>query len=246
MVPLLEMPYRYILLTLITSIPVIYPIASILFLLFSMGDAKEVTDSEESAPKQQGLLRLRDRISNASVSLTLTRFVPVDKFNELITKESIGAEIPGSSLELINFIYNDARKIFMIVLDIKEHDSQSELASMMQSFRASGFTDEHLPISNPRDTPAEHNGDSHFPALPTDAFNHHKWITTAKERFYLSQWTFLAPVFTGGKLKHDFPQGTVLPFTEISPVAREGFFSTVTQVKIHPAHQKVLCKVSHS
>lgn len=250
MAPLLEMPYKYILLTLITSIPVIYPIASILSLLFSMGDAKEVTGSEEPDLKRQGLRRLRDRISRAAISIEsscgLTLFVPVDEFNKLVTEESIAAEIPNSPPELIEFIHNDAKRVFMTVLEIKEHDNQSELASMMQSFRAKGFTDKHLPISNPRDPPAEHNNGHHFPALPTDTFSHERWTMCAKERFYRSQWTFLAPIFTEGKLKHDFPQGTVLPFTKIFPFVREGNFSSVTQVKIHPAHQTVLRKVSQS
>ncbi|KAF4539104.1 Serine threonine protein kinase [Lasiodiplodia theobromae] len=211
-----------------------------------MGDAKEVTGSPKSVSKQHDSIKLRDRICRATLSVTSSRdrteFVPANKFNELVTEESIEAEIPDSPRELIEFIYKDAKMVFMTVLDIKEHDNQSELGSMMQSFRASGFTDKHLPIRNPRDLLAEHDNGHHFPVLPPDTFDHEKWTTDAKVRFYRSQWTFLAPIFTEGKLKHDFPQETMLPFTEISPSVREGFFSTVSQVKIHPAHQKVLCK----
>ncbi|KAL0778201.1 hypothetical protein CaCOL14_005854 [Colletotrichum acutatum] len=60
------------------------------------------------------------------------------------------------------------------------------------------------------------------------------------DSFFHSQWQFLAPVFTANSFRHKLHPSCPLPFTVKINHQKAGFFSSVFEVVIHDAHQKVL------
>jgi hypothetical protein len=54
----------------------------------------------------------------------------------------------------------------------------------------------------------------------------------------MTQWEFLAPVFSPDEYSYNLPSECILPFTWKDPKPKEGAFSAVYRVKIHAAHQK--------
>ncbi|KAF4785891.1 hypothetical protein HER10_EVM0011151 [Colletotrichum scovillei] len=59
------------------------------------------------------------------------------------------------------------------------------------------------------------------------------------DSFFHSQWQFLAPVFTTNSFRHKLHPSCPLPFIVKINHQKAGFFSSVFEVVIHDAHQKI-------
>src|SRR5262249_36053604 len=99
----------------------------------------------------------------------------------------------------------------------------------MTSFRKSSFNDASLPIDNPRRA---------FDLERPRHFRPNIWTTTRLYRFWENQWKFLTPVFAIDKYSYDLSSECILPFTWKDGASKEGAFSCVYKVHMHPAHQK--------
>ncbi|KAI1735248.1 hypothetical protein F4680DRAFT_453158 [Xylaria scruposa] len=74
------------------------------------------------------------------------KFLPIQSFLSLLTRDNIKDDLPGASDELIAFVYEKATKIFATVLLALPGRSKSSITSVMESFERHGFDDSYLPI----------------------------------------------------------------------------------------------------
>lgn len=191
-----------------------------------------------------------DRITDLTVTSKFDhkRFLPAGCISELITQESITEILQTAPSDLVNFIYEKAKRVFATVLSSVP---KSDLVSIMKSFQRHEFTDDHLPIQEVTNCKVKKwlkcthtcnlrmgDGCSHPPTL--DTFHHRPWKAHSIETFYTSQWKFLSPVFTKYKFKHEFHSHYILPITEKSLEVRESHFSQVYEIRIHDDHQQVV------
>jgi serine/threonine protein kinase len=164
------------------------------------------------------------------------QFLPEGCVKQLISKEVINHELPdsGSSCsdedlhQLREIIYTQSKKLFAISLT--SGFKKDELLWVMRFFRHYDITDESLPILqlDQQNSVPGHFGQSKF------------WTLTRRIAFYDAQWKFLAPVFSNDKFIYELESDHILPFTWVDDTVREGSFSKVFQVEIHPSHQQGL------
>ena len=196
------------------------------------------------------------------------RFLPRDKFNEILTSSAVRQELktvfPAASEAelkgLTDKVYTASetrrgktssathrRKLFALL-------SLMEMVPAIKDFIAAGIYDRDLPFIK------EDNKASTVPfyymyrwdgvrkqaasvpppkRTPISCFS--SWRDPDIEGFYTHQWQLLAPHFELGSLElYNFHDNIILPFIEnTSDDWKEGGFSDVWRVKIHPAHWHV-------
>jgi hypothetical protein len=163
-------------------------------------------------------------------------FLPDDCISGLVTEDTIKEELQlnGSNSdedkELVEWIHTKANKVFAITVQC-DLETRYTLTSM-KMFKYYGFDNSSLPIENPRPAP----GASQSPQ--PNYFHPSIWVMAKLYRFYESQWKYLAPVFAKDGYTYDLSSECILPFIWKDEVVKEGAFSCVYKVKIHPAHQK--------
>lgn len=189
---------------------------------------------------------LRENLIDARISKDDYHFfIPVDAIDRLICQEAIHDELSslfGIDSELMNSvscIRKDYQNVFGILTLIKK-------GHLISSFLQDKIKDTELPI---RLQPASRD-DTFFeiPKLESatgrilyvfEALT--RWET---DKFRQVQWLMIAPVFETSK--NDIPHlelcdNVILPFIEdYSKDAREGGFSSVWAVRMHPAHQQLI------
>ncbi|KAK5630275.1 hypothetical protein RRF57_005990 [Xylaria bambusicola] len=166
------------------------------------------------------------------------QFLPASCLEKLITPSNIrgnlsAAEDDPSIGDIVDFVFNKARKFFAILVSIGVQPSHA-----LYTLRMYGVTDENLPIS--RETADDHceKADSerscrHHPAL--NVFHRSPWDYVTLSTFYYQQWKFLAPVFGQGK-EDTLEVKRILPFVEFGDERSSGAFSEIYKIKIHPDH----------
>jgi hypothetical protein len=159
-------------------------------------------------------------------------FLPESYIAELITKETIIEKLNnddfdpshGKNHELVSFILESANRVFAITVMCGCRGSY--LHKVMRQFKQYNFQDASLPLKS--DT---------LSVLP--CFDNRYWNVLEKRRFLDVQWTFLAPVFSRKEFfRLELESEHILPFTFVSKETKEGAFSQVPQITIHPSHQK--------
>jgi len=184
-------------------------------------------------------------------------FVPIDEFEKLVTFDAILTELEfcrsdvsendeNVSKEFVETVFRSCRKLFAILDFIGK-------ANSIRDFLKEGIRDEHLPFL--LHSTKNKNGAFRLFSETRDskeAFDcTENWDRVSVETLFKDQWSFLAPVFkrtldTDGApvIEHYvLHSNSVLPFVddmEHSDQRHEGGFSTVWEVKIHPAHHTLL------
>jgi hypothetical protein len=158
-------------------------------------------------------------------------FLPNGCIFGLITEKRILRAMPilepqtPKGKELLNFILHKAKTVFTIA--IFSGLETSRLLDAAKGFKKHDFHDRSLPIdriiTSGKDNPK--------------AFPHKTWSALSLRNFYYHQWEFLVPVFSKTKFRYNFSPDTIMPFIWVSPTVKEGAFSQVFEVKIHPSHQ---------
>ena len=193
-------------------------------------------------------------------------FLPKAAFARLITEKCIQKCLRGASSELIEFVRENATKIFAIVVYIGI--SGPELHITMRSFQEHGLNDEMLPVKNMRCNAEEKSDDeeesddekssddeeinvgvekykgegevtcSHHRAL--SVFHRLPWGGARFQHFYEAQWKFLSPVFTKDNFIYCLEPECVLPIKELEDEAGRGHFSRVNPAMLRADHWEVL------
>ncbi|KAJ3538687.1 hypothetical protein NM208_g5803 [Fusarium decemcellulare] len=175
------------------------------------------------------------------------------------------AKLTPRDTDLINFILQKAKKLFMIAVHIT--CTRKQLLLAMKLFEAKGFSDANLPVDtyvsrgstsgNDEEASDEDTSDDEevsFEAIfgdssPIDSDeigNIHDltkldpkeklWTPTMISRFSENQWKFLAPVLSTANPNYDLHLWSILPFTSKEDSHKHGAFSRVFKVKIHEDH----------
>lgn len=132
-----------------------------------------------------------------------------------------------SEQDLVDWIDSEAKKVFATTVQCGV--GQNKLRASMEAFRENGFNDKALPVSNHRDTP-KRDLPLHFPPKI--------WTPKRRHSFWEHQWKCLTPVFAEKDYNYDLDAECILPFIWKDEEYKQGAFSLVYKVKIHPAHQK--------
>ncbi|KAH8647683.1 hypothetical protein BX600DRAFT_518111 [Xylariales sp. PMI_506] len=156
------------------------------------------------------------------------KFLPENEITDLVKKDAIKEELSRSSHpptdELIEFVYKQARKLFLIVLQIEAPPQET-----MRFFSDHNISDNDLPILG-LDVDED-------PPVPHPFCTRKKlWGARRLSSFSDEQWKFLAPVFSNKTFTYKLQPEHIWPFTWVDNTIREGAFSKVFQVEIHAAH----------
>jgi serine/threonine protein kinase len=189
---------------------------------------------------------LRERLLGARVSKDdYNFFIPVDAIERLVCKEGIRNElsslfgIDSKWMDSVSCIQKDYQKVFGILTMIKK-------CHLITTFLQEEIKDIELPIrlqhTSPDDTPFTTPKLESATGRTLHVFE--AWTRWETDKFRHVQWLMLAPVFETSK--NDIPHlelcdNVVLPFIEdYSRDTREGGFSSVWAVRMHPAHQHLI------
>lgn len=193
-------------------------------------------------------------------------FIPVDIFDELVTKSSVREELLRiyqnenklSDAELDGYtdlIYPQSKKIFAIVI----YGSSGSCSKDLCSFVDEEITDDLLPFSRGCSgvdkksyslCTTKHSSCTKVDHISCGIQALLRRSQVIRADFDRDQWVVQAPVFSrtrdGPDVIPHFPleSNVVLPFVEdhqrIPEKVRSGGYSDVWGIRIHPAHQKLL------
>ncbi|KAK1700649.1 hypothetical protein BDP55DRAFT_626207 [Colletotrichum godetiae] len=173
-------------------------------------------------------------------------FVPADAIESLTSryiverqlKAIVGAERSESLTDYVMNPKQPAKRVFLTLVVCDDLKRLQALADAPERFR-----DNDLPVevlTNPSDPTGTACYDirsiksgriwpefSSTKKQPLSNFSHHQWL-------------FLAPIFTGDSFLHKLHSDCPLPIVQKINHQKTGFFSTVFEVVVHDAHQKVL------
>lgn len=219
----------------------------------SYPEAMEIDDSEEDFDEMDvAEVESPDSLANKIItSFTKSTFdargqdfLPENCIDELITFDAIRKELELDDLEkklpklnlswqnkFVQWILKYARKAFAILVQCDRGPDITRQTLMR--FRKGKFDDSQLPFDNPRLPTGV--------ALPRpweDLFDLSSWNVFRLYKFYDAQWGCIAPVFAPLRYDYDLSSECILPFIKTGFKPKEGAFSAVYRVKIHPAHQK--------
>ncbi|KAK1749398.1 hypothetical protein QBC47DRAFT_151925 [Echria macrotheca] len=159
---------------------------------------------------------------------------PEDVIETLVNEEQVRWELGQAKKrfkeELVQFILEDARKLFAIAAVVESN--RDWLLQAMEFFRKHDrFRDKNLSAEvgePPR-------------CLVTDELirmDSELWKRDKARKICEQQWVALAPVLSTEKANYDFDHRARLPFKTVSHVAMGGTFSIVHKVEIHRDHLK--------
>jgi hypothetical protein len=183
---------------------------------------------------------LCDQLQNARVENPLrphTFFVPKDVQQDIITKAAIADDIQAHNTDITHKeaeeyaekACQDARSLYATLAYIKQG---ADICALLEE----GINDHALPlVRKPNDRNASlylQNGNL-VTAMTT-------WRPRHRENFDRVQWWMTSPMFEHGA-HYPLDEKTVLPFIPLdakdaSLVKKEGGYSEVYPVRIHPAH----------
>ncbi|KAI0432193.1 hypothetical protein F5Y09DRAFT_160880 [Xylaria sp. FL1042] len=203
----------------------------------STGSMSSSTNSEDSGGDDVAGPRLRDLITDSCHPGSLSdhdKFLPNNAIDILVTEENIIAELDGvkfkkrkhtSRDKLIQWILKDARKLFLIHIDVGL--GPDDAFRSLKQFMKQGFVDKNLPILDVK------SKDFRFNECFLGC-----WKQCYLERFSDFQWRYLSPIFRGAESEYHLDRRHVLPFIEKDRQGtKAGAFSIVHKVTIHEAHR---------
>lgn len=172
---------------------------------------------------------------------TASLFIPNGIVDTLVTPASVAKELFPNNLaerstpsrtefdELVNYVALSAKKLLVISI---LNTPSCGLRTAMEGFKKHQFGDSNLPITET---------EMQFPAC----FQH--WDLLSRMNFRRDQWKVLAPVFPKAFTRFHFGTESILPFTYVDNVRKEGTFGDVYQVTVLESHQEApMRKVGHS
>jgi serine/threonine protein kinase len=196
-------------------------------------------------PGKRRPVQLRRLIHESLVQSALDAryFLPHGFFDREITEDVIKDELGDIPADVVRFVHENAKIFFAILVFIRAPDP----AEAIQTLFRYGLTDASLPIpreaidDNCDEDPATRRC-NHGPER--DAFHHEPWDYDTLWDVHRTQWQFLAPVLTEGQLREPLVVDIILPIVAVGVSPKSGSFGTLTEVQIHPDHQRMVKKVS--
>jgi hypothetical protein len=178
---------------------------------------------------------LRDLLDECAISyppLSLSRFIPCDDLDRIVTPERIKAELDKEAsvpvdekITCADNTYTKARKVFALLSFVHQ-------TRWLYLLYKEGLIDDHLPL-----LPEENYMISKATAYEGNSFKAFQhWQNYDRHQFNRLQWLFLAPIFKNLGEHKELYNNCVLPFIyQDIKVIRSGQ-SSIYKVKAHPAH----------
>ncbi|KAF3004728.1 hypothetical protein E8E14_008792 [Neopestalotiopsis sp. 37M] len=226
------------------------------------GPVEDQLDAEPELRAAESLERcLRvAMIESAAKEATERLFVPVDEIDRIASLKSVLRELKTLGLGQDQDPNDIAHQICSVHDGISPLDGKAtktnrrrilatlaliEETAAIQDVLREGLYDWDLPLALDRTDPGQYrlarrNADG---SLSPVAFSQN-WSAYQLEAFSRCQWQLSSPCFemrthVGAKIKHyRLNAHSILPITEIDGDDRQGGFSTVSKIKLHPAHRK--------
>lgn len=175
------------------------------------------------------------------------RFLPNDKLEELVTKESVLLALQETTIEkdhqedLASWVLESGRRLFLILV-LLTRDSTEKL-SWLRRFKSDGVSDSVLPLSFTDVKPYHGYSLAAVPAEDGQRFHSFNgWADNNLILFATYQWMFLAPVLgSRDKFRHQLNSDQPLPFSSLSERPTKGVFGGTLRGEIHPAHIDSQC-----
>jgi len=224
------------------------PLKCVLSLIDTEGDAGAKSVRITSVTRPADFREFRDKVHDACCSNSSNqKFLSRDKLDDLVTKSSVefainqvGQEDPkdlGNMEDLVQFILERGKQLFLIVLMSRKDWSQKDLALTLKSCKDENFGDSSLPIGFSKDRPWR----AYSLMKPQEGpqyLQFDEWDRDNKDVFELWQWRVTVPVFdTQATFRFQFHAQQVLPFLEVAlRPASSGFFGEVSRTVIHAKH----------
>jgi len=162
---------------------------------------------------------------------------------ELVTRDKVVSAFQGANIfgaeDLVDFVLNDAKRMFLILLMMSETD---EKLSLLRGLRNNGINDASLPIGLDKENRKHYGYSLEGPRHDGPQFAvFNEWKRNDRVLFESNQWKFTAPVFGGSKFRFQFAPKRRLPYLKVAAKpSSSGFFGEVSRIEIHPAHIPVL------
>ncbi|KAI1284210.1 hypothetical protein F5Y07DRAFT_349037 [Xylaria sp. FL0933] len=164
-----------------------------------------------------------------------TSFVPSTRVEDFFSDKAIIEEALEQDGELITYVREKARKVFLILCKMGE-------PVKIPCFRKKGFADNNLPVvMDCTDNNLSVNEDPIPPRIYTLGSSNLNWERSGLlnygqwDRFIEEQWKFLAPSFNEDKFTYTFHEKAPLPFI-LCDFRGGGAFGIVCKVSIPEGH----------
>lgn len=172
-------------------------------------------------------------------------FVPVDIIESLKYKAYIEAELKQSSLsselrtQLTDYVLN--KPAINIFLTLVACNATADIAY----FYKLGLSDDDLPLDHdiPNETPMISSRTLKCgKTVECDLLLPQQWGAQLRFDFFTKQWPFLAPIFTKQSFDYVLDKRCPVPFLDVNQSTKRGtgLSGAVREIRVHPAHQRVL------
>ncbi|KAK6206037.1 hypothetical protein LQW54_007976 [Pestalotiopsis sp. IQ-011] len=226
-------------------------------------------DSPQLRPVEGLEVRLRKAMRDSAGKETMEkRFVPIDDIDKILDHQSVLRELKTLSLGGDQDLRNLAHQICSVHKGKKSLQDDKETQTtrrrifatlvLMEEAKAilevvrEGLYDWDLPLVPDSTDPvhprlAKQNNDN---SLSPVAFSK-DWSAYKHGVFASCQWQLSSPCFemrtqVDAKINHyRLHSNSILPITEVEGDDRHGGFSSVSKIKMHPAHRNLMAKVSN-
>ncbi|KAI0110210.1 kinase-like domain-containing protein [Daldinia grandis] len=207
--------------------------------------------------------RLEDELRGALQPRTQIwrNFISIDKFDQLITRQSVREEIRtclaklsgNKSCDILanevwdkseqidritgRMVLTSRRKIFAVLVLLQAPEK-------IESFINENLWDKDLPfVKDGTEWNCDTNGHPKKPRIVECLNNPNEWDSRNADGFYYYQWLVMSPVFNmvdGKVIFYHLQEPIILPFERVGERDEEysliGGFGDVSRVSIHPAH----------
>ncbi|KAK0619714.1 hypothetical protein B0T14DRAFT_211795 [Immersiella caudata] len=166
------------------------------------------------------------------------KFLAVDRVSIILSRKA--------SDVLVEFVCQNAKKIFLALVLCGDACSANDLASIMQSCHVYGMSDEQLPV--PEMSCIGIGGSGHCLTKHNsslDVLHDGRW-RAIMYRFRVDQYTINPPVFNDEGLVYKLAAGCVLPFISNDLNKRDGHHFTVVEAILHQDHYVTVCDGSRA
>ncbi|KAK4216499.1 hypothetical protein QBC37DRAFT_397678 [Rhypophila decipiens] len=166
------------------------------------------------------------------------RFLPAGCIRNFTNPQRVGAalfpENPGSNRDLVRFVTEKARRIFLCLVQ-QQHLCAADLVLLMKDCRKNRIDDSSLPIKCHRhSSDPEHNPNT--ACAHHQMFHGHLWGRVLWDLQEHLQGPLLSPVFTRKFETYRLSSKCALPLTNLKSTGKGGHFSVVHKALLHRDH----------
>ena len=161
-------------------------------------------------------------------------FLPATKISTLVTRSKIEGELECNDRELVDWINQHGRKVFLAIVQSQLHPAKNSLEAI-NLLRSHNYSDEKFEA----DDRLDYSGGSQLmESRDLNCFPTRLWNNIKYKNFCQAKWILCTPIFDTEQDDYHLPARAVLPFVEKDSHVTEGAFSNVYKARIHKDHAR--------